>query len=554
MRGWAKVKVYGMKTPGKVNMVRPVNFSFSPNRRQILRGGLALAASTFLPGYGSIIPAFDASAAAATQQPVVSSGGNPQPMPSGPLTTASLTVTTTSAGSIGPSFAGLSYEKSAMQKQLLIPSNNNLIGLFKRLGTSILRVGGNSVDENVWTPNGAGATAGQIAPGDVASLAAFVKATGWKCLYGVNLGGAARDATTPALAAAEVAYAAQQFGSSLLGIEIGNEPDLYGNPVGPFAGNWTLSDYLTLWGQFRSAILDSTPAISITGPSDSGSVSQWTIPFGKAVTKSEIDLLTQHYYRARGEPLASTANFLLSPDPTLVNELATLSAGAQEIGVPFRISECNTYSDSDADGASNFYASSLWVVDFLFDCAGAGSTGTNFHGGGGGDDYTPIANSHGTVVEVRPEYYGMLFFTLAGQGTLYNTQLTDGSLNVSAYAVKNAAGGVNLVVLNKVPGQNLQLTAQLPQAFSSATLLQMTQLSSGAIGPDLMATTGVTIQGASVGTDGSFSLGAAYTLSVSGSQLTCYVPALSAVLIQTSPHPAPPVGLKGKLTTGTGGI
>jgi hypothetical protein len=62
----------------------------------------------------------------------------------------------------------------------------------------------------------------------------------------------------------------------------------------------------------------------------------------------------------------------------------------------------------------------------------------------------------------------------------------------------------------------------------------MTQLSAGASAPSLTATSGITIQGASVGASGSFSPGAAYTLTLSGAQLNCYVPALSAVLIQIS--------------------
>ena len=88
-------------------------------------------------------------------------------------------------------------------------------------------------------------TTGQVAPSDVAALAAFVKAAGWQCLYSVNLGGVAYGATTPELAAEEVAYAAQQFGGSLLGVEIGNEPDLYGYPDRYFADDWSLSKFLT---------------------------------------------------------------------------------------------------------------------------------------------------------------------------------------------------------------------------------------------------------------------------------------------------------------------
>jgi hypothetical protein len=486
-----------------------------------------------LPGCGSIISTgSNASPTDGNPQPVSSSGGNPQPIPPGPLTNALLTAVNTSVGSVGPAFAGLSYEKSSMQERLLAASNTNLVGLFKRLGTSILRIGGSSVDENVWTPNGPGRTAGQIAPSDVASLAEFVKATGWQCLYAINLGGAATGATTPALAAAEVAYAAEQFGSSLLGIEIGNEPDAYGAPGSYFARNWSLSDFLRLWGEFRSAILASTPAVPITGPAASFNVSSWTIPFGEAVTRREIDMLTQHYYRANGQSASSTAEILVTPDPNLIQELAILNSGAQKIGLPFRIDECNSFYNGGAPGVSDAYASSLWVIDFLYNCAQGGSTGTNFHGGWDSPGYTPIADSNGAVVDVRPEYYGILLFTLAGQGTLCATQLTAGSLNATAYAVKTASGGINLVVVNKDQNQNLKLTAQLPEAASSATLLEMTQLSSGASGPDLTATEGVTIQGASVGTDGSFSPAAAYTLSVDGSQITCYVPALSAALIQ----------------------
>jgi hypothetical protein len=158
----------------------------------------------------------------------------------------------------------------------------------------------------------------------------------------------------------------------------------------------------------------------------------------------------------------------------------------------------------------------------------------NFHGGGNETGYTPIADSNGAVAGARPEFYGILLFTLAGQGTLYSTSLTTGSLNVTAYAVKTSSGGLNLIVVNKDSSQNLQLTMQLPASVQSATLMEMTQTTSGVTGPTLTATTGVTIQGASVGISGSFTPSSAYTLTTSGSQVTCYVPYLSAVLIQTT--------------------
>jgi len=78
----------------------------------------------------------------------------------------------------------------------------------------------------------------------------------------------------------------------------------------------------------------------------------------------------------------------------------------------------------------------------------------------------------------------------------------------------------------------IAVSMTLPQSVTTATLVAMTQLTSGASGPDLSATAGVTIQGASVQVDGTFSPSAAYTLTANGTQASCYVPALSAVLIQ----------------------
>ena len=475
------------------------------------------------------------------------SNANPQPTPSGSITAASLSVSANSIGMISSAFAGLSYEKGSLLQNpyLFSGSNSNLLSLFKLIGPSVLRVGGNSVDHNVWTPTGTGQTPGQIAPNDVDALAAFVKAAGWQCLYGINLGGAGPHpytsgsivaATTPALAAQEIAYAYKAFGSSLLGFEIGNECDLYGNSY--FSGTtWNVSTFESLWTEFLDAIVAQTPAAAplCTGPADAGGESSWTIPFGQYATKQKISLLTQHYYRGNGASPSSTATNLITPDATLVNDLKTLDAGAKAIGIPYRLAECNSYYNGGASGVSDAYCSSLWIVDFLFDCALNGAVGANFHGGGSGSGYTPIADSGGAVIDARPEYYGILLFKLAGQGALYSTSLTGiGDLNVTAYAVRASSGGLNVIVVNKDSAQNLQLSVQLPQTASSATLLELTQLSSGASGPNLSATSGVTIQGATISPTGSFSPGKAYVLNPGGVQLTCYVPYLSAVLIQVA--------------------
>jgi hypothetical protein len=432
------------------------------------------------------------------------------------MTTTTITVSNTQAGSMPSRFVGLSYEKSKLSQPLFSGSNANLIGLFERLGNGVLRIGGNSVDETNWAPNGAGQTSGQTAPPDVDALASFISAVGWPVLYGVNLA-----QSTPSVAAAEVAYAAKALGANLLGIEIGNEPDLYAGHY--FPSTWAFSDYLTLWQSFASAILAQTPGVPLTGPVTAYN-SAWFSSFAQNEGKS-IVLLSMHYYRANGQSASSTIDLLISyPDTNLQNDLVPLNTAAQAAGVPFRIAETNSFYNGGAPNVSDSYASSLWVIDHLFTIAQGGSVGVNLHGGGNGDGYTPIADNDGVVVEARPEYYGALLCALAGQGPLLATTIDAGSLNTSAYTVQNSSSQVSLIVNNKDASQNLQFTATCPSAVKSASMQILT-------GPALASTAAVTIQGSAVNPDGSFMPQTSYGLTVFDGAFTGYVPAASAALI-----------------------
>jgi hypothetical protein len=466
-----------------------------------------LAASSLLPGCGY-----------SANHAYIPPSGHPFPTPSGPVLQGSLTVTATASGLIPSRFMGLSYEKLALTYPYFHLSNRNLIALFRRLGDGVLRIGGGSVDRIQWAENGHGNHT-QITPFNVRALAGFLQATGWLCLYGVNLA-----TSTPALAAQEVAYVTAALGASLLGIELGNEPDEYGIEGSFFAGNWTFQDFLARWNLFRSVILQAAPNVSITGPATGGGnhILDWTLPFGQSAAPS---LLTQHYYRASGGSPASTASFLISPDNQLTNDLTALNAGSQQLGTPYRISECNSFFHGGAPGVSDSYASSLWVIDFLFNAAIGGATGVNMHGGSNGPGYTPIADDSGGVVEARPEYYGLLLFTLVGAGTLLTTQLSVGSVDATAYAVKTTGGGLNLILVNKDELQNLTITIETNQNIETATLQRM-------MGPSLAATSGVTIQGATVNTDGSFDPVEPETFTPAGTRATCYIPKLSAALIK----------------------
>jgi hypothetical protein len=499
------------------------------SRRELLRGLSAIATASLLTGCGT--SAFS-SLASSSVQPIT----NPQPLPIGAITAASMTVAATIAGSFAKDFVGLAYEKQTLYLPLFSSSSSDLIGLFSRLGESMLRIGGDSVDKNVWTPDGMGQTPGQIAPPDVDALVGFLKATGWSCIYGINLGGSASGATTPALAAEEVAYVAKALGPLLVGIEIGNECENYRDGGSYYQYNWTVEMFEALWTEYHDAIVAQTPNAPLIGPAAGSNVGGWTIPWGESITKANFGHLTQHYYKGPGDAATATIEDLLSVDTALTAELALLKDGAESIGVPFRVGECNSYWDGGTAGVSNVYASSLWAIDMLFQSALGGATGVNFQGGDH-SHYTPIEDNFGPIVGPRPIFYGLVMAAMAGAGDVLSTELNVGSLNATGYAVKKASGGMSLVIVNKDMTQNLDLSIALPAAdrpVTSAALQVMTQLSADATSPSLSATSGVTLQGGSIAVDGALAPNAAYGLAVSARQLSCYVPALSAVLIQLS--------------------
>jgi len=442
-------------------------------------------------------------------------------------TSATVTISNTVTGVVGPGFAGLSYEKSQMANPFFSPQNADAIGLFKLIGPSLLRIGGNSVDKTTWTPSGKGRTSGQVAPSDIDALAGFLQATGWQVLYGTNLA-----TSTPALAAAEIAYAVQSLGSSLYGIEIGNEVDLYASN-GYFPSTWGFSDYLALWQSFAAAIRQLSPNVPLTGPVAASNISGYVVPFAKAEGRNVI-LLSDHYYRGNGQSASSTVELLVSPDANIVTQAKAMLVVSQSIDVPYRFAETNSFYNGGAPNVSDSYGSALWVIDHLFACASNGAQGLNLHGGGDSTGYTPIADSNGVVVEARPEFYGVTLFTLAGQGTLQQTTINAGGLNVTAYAIKAVSGALSIIINNKEQTQSLSVTIQVPQPGQPATLIQMT-------GPSLSATTGITIQGSTIQSDGTLPRTPATALSA----LSCTVPPLTAALIQVAAPTTPPLTIAG---------
>jgi hypothetical protein len=284
---------------------------------------------------------------------------------------------------------------------------------------------------------------------------------------------------------------------------------------------------VTEWSTYAAAIRQAVPNAPLTGPASAGSVGTWTVPFA-ASEAATIRLLTQHYYRANGADASSTIALLLAADPNLPGELAQLQSAATANAIPngYRLAEANSFYNGGAPNVSDAYGTALWAIDFLLINAQNGSAGVNFHGGGNGTGYTPIADAGGAVVEVRPEYYGMLFVAQIPPGPMYGVNVSS-SLLLTAYAIAGANGSTTVVIVNKDATNTATTTIALGGTGSRAVPLAL-------LGTGLNATGGTTLGGTSVGSNGSWSPATAAPIVVSGTTLTVNVAPASALLLAVS--------------------
>lgn len=514
------------------------------DRRGFIRLGACAAASVLAACGGG-----DSGTTAATT-PAASN-----PIPEGVAVTLEVQQAMPDTVTLDASFASLSHEKIDINESPGVyfgPDNLNLIGLLNALGAGVLRISGNSVDRITWTPDGAGQNKAQVARVDVARFASCIKqCPNWKVIYGINFAGARNSKSSPALAADEAAYVAQQLGSQLLAFEIGNEPDLYGDSRTPNLSGMTYDIFLNGgtvaqgkiagWNQFAQAITKAVKGAVFSGPGASSEPPNWAASFA-ASEAGKIALLTEHYYISNYNSAAPSIPGMLDyPDTTLVAKLESLRSTAQQAGIPFRITEANSYfSSANLTGVSNVFASALWAIDFIFTHAQYGASGLNFHNNGSIKNYAAIGDAQGAVTAVQPLYYALLFFSqiFAGgtTGRLLTTTLTASGIAVSAFAIATRNGATYVVVNNKDTNNASNVTIAFDTPASRATV--MTLASSGHSTADQLANPGIynggaaiTLGGQEVALNGAWHGTSQQTLNVTNQRVSVRVAPVSAALI-----------------------
>ncbi|AHH95700.1 glycosyl hydrolase family 79 C-terminal domain-containing protein [Kutzneria viridogrisea] len=422
---------------------------------------------------------------------------------------AAPTVTVNPAGSghVGQGFAGFSYEKDRVGAGMFDAADADLVRLFRLLGPSVLRIGGNLVDIVNWNPKGAGGSATEVARPDVVRLAAFLRATGWQVIYGINL-----KTNTPANAADEAQFAARTLGSSLLAFEIGNEPNFYR----------TEQTYEQSYEDYVGAIRAKVPGARFDGPGVTNGHSAWLAPFTAKEKDNGLAVLTMHSYI--GDQTTGTIPGMLASNGSGVfskDQEALRDAKAAGHIPQWRMSEANSYYHGGTAGVSNVQAAALWTLDFMRGIAARDGDGVNFHGGTSTQfplNYSPIVYSGLTPTGVQGVYYGELLWRLAGTGALHAATVS-GAADLTAWGIGN-----NLVLNNKgTSAQTLTVTLSSRAATAAEYVLTAPALNS----------TAITIAGSGVDQHGSFHP-TPNSLRVHGKTLSVTVPAGSATLLVTS--------------------
>jgi hypothetical protein len=437
---------------------------------------------------------------------------------------ANVSITVDPAGpvaTLGPGFVGFSYEKSALSQGFFVGSNKRLIGLFRRLGPGILRLGGNSVDRTSWSADNTDPAEHLILPSNVDALDEFLRATDWKVLYGLNFA-----SNTHARLVDEAVYATHSLGNRIYAFEVGNEPDEYSED-GLRPSSFTYHDFISEWTAYAKALRKRLPAAVLTGPASAWHEDSWTVPFA-ADEGNRISQLTQHYYRGNGQSPSSTLALLLAGDPALPGLLRQLQSAVQSYRIPagYRLTEANSFYYGGAPNVSNTFGSALWAIEFLFLNAKYGSAGVNFHGGGSAPGYTPIADNSAQVVQIRPLYYGMLLFSMIGPGELLRTKVHADGVALTAYIVAGRSK-MSVLIINKDPKSSASTTIALGVGATIATIHTLAA-------PSLNSRTGVTLNGASIGPDDSGFAGAPDTAPVTKGRLSWVIQPTSVILVSVN--------------------
>jgi hypothetical protein len=422
-------------------------------------------------------------------------------------------------------YMGLGFEASSVAMNLLSADNHAYVQLVRNLGRQgVIRVGGNVSDFSVYDAKGAAKSLPKdtvLNAENFRQLRSFLDATGWKLIWGLNLGTGSLDN-----AVEEARAVAEAVGTRLLALEIGNEPDLFAR-AGHRSGTWDYDHWHGEYRRFAAAIRAVLPHAPFAGPDIAGGAIDWMDGFARD-EGGNIALLTAHHYITGQANPAATLDTMLQDGKKYQPVLEKFQATAQSVHVPWRMCETASFSGGGKAGVSDTFAAALWVLDYLFVLASFGCSGVNMETGvnhlGWISHYTPISDDLAGHYGAAPEYYGLLAFAQAAKGEQIALTVDAGGANLTAYAARQNAGAMTVTVINKDQSRDAAVEVTGPAALQQAQVMRLTA-------PSLTAMNGMLLGGATVAGDGSWTGGKADPVRVVRGKALLDVPASSAALV-----------------------
>lgn len=418
---------------------------------------------------------------------------------------------------IPPSFLGLSTEYWTLYL------DERHAALYRRVisllhvrgdGPLVLRVGGDSSDHALYEPPRLGKAhwAFALTPGFASRTAGMVRALHLHVIFDLNL-----LTASPTSAAAWVTETQKVFPrGSIIGYEIGNEPDLYGHAYwvrstepGSFApllpGAATPTSYAAAYDAFAGVIRRVDPRAALLGPAVSNPTSAigW-IRTLLARSHPGLSEITAHRYPYSGCSLPES-----SRRPTIAGILGEqASAGmaqsvrpmvalARHAGLPARLTEFNSVTCGGLRGVSNTFATALWAPDAIFELIRAGLSAANLHVRVRAINAPFTFDARGLLA--RPVLYGLILFTrtLGPHAQLMPLQLhCPPSLRLKAWAVRVAGNHLHVLLIDKGPRAAV-LSLDVP-ATKPAQVQHL-------LAPSVRSRAGVTLAGQTLGQNGRWS-------------------------------------------------
>ena len=435
---------------------------------------------------------------------------------------ARVTVQLSGAAPVPRSYLGLSTEYWALSEFEQRPAVfDRVLSMLRPRGEGplVLRIGGDSADRTFWDPHSLPLPSWAIAltPAWLQRLSELVQRTHVRLIIDLNL---VTGSPADAAAWAEAALDSLPHGS-VVGFEIGNEPDIYSRKdwlarttstglgikrppsdldVAPLPPTLASDAYDADFRAYADALAPVAPGVPLLGPALANPVlnARW---ISSLIAWGGLGEVSAHRYAFSGcsKPKSHrhpTIARLLSARATsgVADGLKGAVRLARRAGLRLRLTELNSVDCGGVPGVSNTFATALWAPDALFSLLRAGVDGVNLHVRPNAPNAAFSMNGRG--LDARPLLYGLLLFArmLGPDAQLLAVRVNSRSSSaLSAWAVHVRGGGIRVLLINK-SSRPLTVTLRLP-ASAPARIERL-------LAPSVRSTSGVTLGGQWLGPGG----------------------------------------------------